>query len=774
MKRIELYLLFVFASLCAKAQIVTGTVTDEQNQPLPYANVVLLSLPDSTFVTGTVSGEDGTFSLPVTASKGLLKISSIGYATLYRECESGDTCSLLLKADTQLLEEVVVKGNLPKTRLKGDAMVTLVQNSSLASAGTANDVLRKTPGVVADGDGLKVLGRGTPEVYINGRKVRDASELDQLSSGNIRNVEVVTNPGARYAASVKAVIRIQTKKAQGEGFGFNSRTKAEYNKRMGWLEQFNFNYRKGSFDLFGLLYYSDSYYWKAHRMVQDTYLDKHWTQESRTDVSSRTHALTGNLGMNYVLNDRHSLGVTYRATKRPYSKDGMSVATAVSRDAVPYESSVNESWGNSEYMRHTIDFYYKGQVGSWSVDFDGNAIWQSAESDNRVEEQTEDAARVVTHRTVTTTSDTDYRFYAAKMTWTRPLWGGSLALGAEYGHVNRGMDYRNEEGIINDNLDKIKENNASAFAEFSRQLGKVNAQVGVRYEYNDFNYYVNRERQADQSKVYHNLFPSVTLLLPVGKTQLMLQYRAEIRRPFYSQLSSQVAYINQYTYEGGNPLLRPVLTHAVNAGISWRWLSGQLGYQHVKDDIFNTSEPYSEDEPTIALVSQRNVRAYDALFASLSASPSIGIWSPVWTVSVNKQWMELEAPGGTVRLDNPLLMLNWENSLKLPGGFLLGAGVQWMSTGEMQNTRLTDAAWGMNASLYKAILKGRLSFLLQADDLFDTQKQHGMLYSGKVRTIRMFNEPNSRNVSLTVRYKFNAAKSKYKGTGAGAAQKNRI
>ncbi|WP_288860566.1 TonB-dependent receptor plug domain-containing protein [uncultured Bacteroides sp.] len=92
-------------------------------------------------------------------------------------------------------------------------MVTQVQNSSLASAGTANDVLRKTPGVVDDGDGLKVLGRGTPEVYINGRKVRDASELDQLASGNIRNVEVVTNPGARYDASVKAVIRIQTKKA---------------------------------------------------------------------------------------------------------------------------------------------------------------------------------------------------------------------------------------------------------------------------------------------------------------------------------------------------------------------------------------------------------------------------------------------------------------------------------------------------------------------------------------------------------------------------------
>ena len=217
-----------------------------------------------------------------------------------------------------------------------------------------------------------------------------------------------------------------------------------------------------------------------------------------------------------------------------------------------------------------------------------------------------------------------------------------------------------------------------------------------------------------------------------------------------------------------------MLTHSVGLGVSWRWLTGQLGYQHVKDDIFNTSEPYSDDEPIIALVSQKNAQAYDMLFASATASPSIGIWSPAWTVSINKQWMELEAPGGTVRLDNPLVMLNWENSLNLPGDFQLSVGVRWMSTGEMQNTRLMDDTWMMNASLYKAILKGRLSFLLQADDIFDTQKQNGMLYSGKVRTIRMFNAPNSRCVSLTVRYKLNAAKSKYKGTGAGDSQKSRM
>ena len=254
----------------------------------------------------------------------------------------------------------------------------------------------------------------------------------------------------------------------------------------------------------------------------------------------------------------------------------------------------------------------------------------------------------------------------------------------------------------------------------------------------------------------------------------MLQYRSEIQRPRYSQLSSQVAYINRYTYEGGNPLLRPVMTNSLNLGVSYRWLSGRAGYQHVKDDIFNTSYPYSNEDPTIALISQNNSPAYDMLFVAVTAAPTIGKWSPSWTASLNKQWLEVESPEGNINLNKPLFMLNWDNSLELPMGFLLNMGVRWMSTGDMQNTRLDEQSWSVNGSLHKSIMNGRMSFLLQANDILNTQKQYGTLYSGEVRTIKMYNDPNARSVSLTVRYKFNTTKSKYKGTGAGESQKSRM
>ena len=420
------------------------------------------------------------------------------------------------------------------------------------------------------------------------------------------------------------------------------------------------------------------------------------------------------------------------------------------------------------------DFYYDGKIGEWSLDFDGNAIWQTADSDNRTQEETTDAGGTFSERTVTTLSNTDYKFYAGKLVLQRPLLGGNLTIGAEYGHLNRQTDYRNPEGVIASTVDEIKEGNAAAFAEYARSLGKVYAQVGIRYEYDNFDYTLNGKHMDEQSKVYHNVFPSASLVLPVGKAQLMLQYRGEIKRPYYSMLSSSISYVNRYTYESGNPLLRPVLTQSVSLGASYQWLTLQAGYQHIKDDFFDTSEPYSDADPTIALMSKRNAPEYDALFVSASAAPTIGFWSPVLSASLSKQWLETEAPGGTINADHPLFMLGWGNDFKLPAGFLLTADMRWMTTGDSQNTRILDHMWTMNASLYKEVWDGRMSFQLKANDIFNTQKMNGLLYTGSVRTLRMFNEPNAQSVSLTVRYKFNATKSKYKGTGAGDAQKNRM
>ena len=205
----------------AKTQDVIGKVIDKDNNPVPFVNVVLLSLPDSAFVQGAVTDEQGMFKIVTSLHEGLLKLSSVGYETLFLNINTTNELTIQMMDDTQMLGEVVVKSQLPQTHAKGDAMRTTVAGTIREKAGTVSDALSKIPSLEAERDGaVKVMGRGDAEVYINGRRVQDNSELSRLRSDQIQHVDVVQNPGARYAASTKAVVRITLKKAQGEGISF--------------------------------------------------------------------------------------------------------------------------------------------------------------------------------------------------------------------------------------------------------------------------------------------------------------------------------------------------------------------------------------------------------------------------------------------------------------------------------------------------------------------------------------------------------------------------
>ena len=162
--------LFISMTAHAETQDWGGRVIDENAEPMPYVNVVLLSLPDSAFVQGATTDEQGVFKIVTDINDGLFKVTSVGYHTLY--IKAGQDLTIQMKEDTQLLKEVVVKGQLPKTHVKGDAMRTTVAGTILEKAGTMSDALSKIPSLEAERDGgVKVLGRGDAEVYINGRKV---------------------------------------------------------------------------------------------------------------------------------------------------------------------------------------------------------------------------------------------------------------------------------------------------------------------------------------------------------------------------------------------------------------------------------------------------------------------------------------------------------------------------------------------------------------------------------------------------------------------------
>lgn len=353
------------------AQNITGKVVDTKGEPLAFANVVLLNRTDSAFVKGAVSGEDGSFVIDSSCNGGIIKVTSVGYKTVCKDCDSENIGIIKMKEDSETLGEVVVKSSLPKTILKNGGMTTTVVGSILEKAGTMEHLLDRIPKVSAQNGSIEVFGRGEPVIYINGRQMRSRSELDRLQSDNIKSVEVITNPGARYAASTRAVIRITTKKIQGEGFGFDASTTGEYDEKKNFsgYSKLDMSYRKNGLELGAYAFGAKQYQPNDQDLQQKTYLDKTWNQKSENRQVGMVEAINFRLDASYQLDANNSIGVNFGFLRNPKQTCDANMTTAIWQDDEQTESS--DSHANSFEQKTTLssNIYYVGKLGKLGIDF---------------------------------------------------------------------------------------------------------------------------------------------------------------------------------------------------------------------------------------------------------------------------------------------------------------------------------------------------------------------------------------------------------------------
>ena len=161
---------------------LSGHIIDESGQPIAYASVTLLSLSDSTFITGGVSNEAGDFVIPCTAPKVIARISCIGYKTIEETYDVRNIGKIRMFPDSYTIKGVTVKGERPLAKLKGNALIVPVENTVLGKLGYAPDVLAQLPLVSKNSGGYQVVGRGKPLIYINNRQMRDEKELEEIKS----------------------------------------------------------------------------------------------------------------------------------------------------------------------------------------------------------------------------------------------------------------------------------------------------------------------------------------------------------------------------------------------------------------------------------------------------------------------------------------------------------------------------------------------------------------------------------------------------------------
>ncbi len=765
----------------AKTQDWGGRVIDEKGEPMPYVNVVLLSLPDSAFVQGAMTDMDGVFKIVTDVNQGLFKVTSVGYQTLY--INAGQNLTIQMKEDTQLLSEVVVKGQLPKTHVKGDAMRTTVAGTILEKAGTINDALSKIPSLEAERDGgVKVLGRGDAEVYINGRRVQDMKELSRLRSDQIQHVDVVQNPGARYAASVKAVVRITLKKAQGEGLSFQNSTQFMYQYGGSLNDNFTANYRTGGLDVTGSFWVGTYNHYKGLQVNDMLYYvgPNQVTGHSTQEIRHPWHAWSPQLQLNYMVNENHTFGAYYKYDRTPSGETKGDYLTDMFENGILTEHSASYIWQDESIKKHIFNVYYNGKVGQLGIDLNIDGLFDDTKTPGSTTEQTTLVSAAPVNRTIESNTNSANNFWASKLIFSYPILKGNLSVGGEYSYNHRTDAYTFQTSDyvpVKATDTEINEKSAAAFVEYGRQFGKVFAQAGLRYEYLTNDYFDFGKRQDEVCRDYGDWFPTATISAPIGKMQLSLSYRRDIQRPAYANLTSSTIYINRYTYQSGNPYLKPTYMHSIVLNASYKWANLSLNYGRNKDVVTMSTEPFpGSEDPLVSLARPINsADDYDQFSVNLSAMPTIGKWHPMWyAFALFQNYKSPTADGSVLTLTRPYLTFVWQNDIELPKAFRLHAAAQWANKGDYNNNRIISNRFNVELGIqrdFNLLRLGLLTLDVRCVDIFNTNKTDATLYGFRELTVH---NPARRTFLIDLVWKFNEARSKYRGSGAGEKQKARM
>ena len=746
----------------------TGRVVDEEGEPFAFANVVLLSPIDSAFVSGTMTDDSGVFSLSAEPLSVVVKISYIGYETKCVAATPGDLGTIQLRPAITTLGEVTVTAARPVFKLTTEGIKTDVENTLLSKVGSANDVLKNLPGVQKKADGIEVFGKGTPLIYINGRELRNKSELDQIKSEDIQRVELITNPGAKYKADVEAVILIKTKRPQGEGFSFGTQASYYQGENMDLALGVNWNYRHGGLDVFGSEWYNEDRWGQNDYLRFDVQADTTWILDEQLKSKSLARSIYSSLGVNYVLNDNHSMGMRYDTKWWFKNRDRGSMLADVTANGDFYDHLVNTVEHNTKSnMPHTLNAYYNGRVGKTSIDVNVDYMFYK----DRKSQYNDEVSQERDSRIVTALSVVRNRLVAGKLVLSWPLLGGNLQAGSEVSDTHRNDDYSNPENIVPSSFTEQREHNYAFFVEYARPLPFGQLRIGLRNENVCSDYYSMGARMAEQSRTYHHFFPSMGLSAQTGPVQIMLNYAMKIQRPYYWQLNGSVSYGNRFTWESGNPALKPSINNQVGLMARWQWVTLMVEYRHTTDPIINVGREVPGSEAT-TLITRDNIANSDKMRLMLNFSPQFGIYQPQLSLGMVKDWIKIPTPVGYISPERPLFLVQFNNNIKLLPSLTASANLDIISKGDQENVSLTRAGVTLDVSVTKTFFNDRLSVKVAGHNLLDAQERVRLRYG--LRNMYQESHRDSRELEVTVKYKFNAAGSKWRGSGAGESEKARL
>lgn len=759
-KYITSFLVALTYSTCLNAQSINGVVMENDSVFIPYATVSLLQASDSAYVTGVVSNEDGTFAFDASPVDKLVKISYVGCKTLI--LPASEHMTVLLSPSEQILNGVTITATRPAFRMKNGVFVSSIQGTVYSQLGRATDVLQQLP--MMSTDGVSVLGRGTPLIYINNKRMRSWSELDRITSDMIKDIRIDMNPGAKYGSSVRAVLFITTLKPVGEGLGGTLTMKESVSSCWttdGWLD---LNYRHKGLDVF----MSSSYetFSKLHYLRTDTYRFRYGGQDVNADYSGDGYSSSKNgsviLGFNNQFSEKQSLGATYIFSRTFSGHSDQSYHNHMQQGNELTEFDTR-SHTFSQNGSHNVSLYYENRFSDkLALNVDASYVHNNSNGRQTVESK-QNTANSMLIPVNKIASDLG----ALKTVFSSSLGKNQLEYGFEatYTHFRQKYNIDNSDytGVLENNDNESKQSAASVFINYSRSFGHLSSRLGLKYEYTNYDYYAGGKLINASSRTYHRLLPSVSFSYDVNRLSLMLSYNIYTSNPTYSQLDDGLHYISDFRYDRGNSQMKPTYNHNVSFSASYKDLIFICDYTYGKNAVITWFDVMNQ---VPAVLSGEENHSYSSAYSSLSYAPTLfKIWKPSWNLWVHKQWLSHNG----LSYNRPQWGLQWKNFVTLPKDWYIVVNVSGNLKGNA-DTYMSEPLLRVDMAVQKNMKNWWVK--LSALDLFNSKEKGYSQYAEAYTSHRVdYRHPV---ISLTVSYSFNPVRSKYKGQTAGQSELKRL
>lgn len=730
---------------------ITGKVYAEGNTAATNATVFLLRSKDSAAVKTTVPDNNGVFEFEqVQPGNYLLYITHAGYANHYSESLSMDEqhnplslAPVQLQPDRKALSEVTITAKKPFIERKIDRLVVNVESSIVSTGSTLLEVLERSPGVLVNQEnGINLKGKAGVTVMFDGKPTPLSGAdlviyLRSVPSSNIERIDIITNPSAKYDASGNAgIIDIRFKKDKRQGyngtlgasFGQGVYAKPGVNlslnvrkKQWNYFMQASFNAPRNLTDF----YINRKFFAPGNGAVQSIFDQSSFTRQPQKSGNIR-------LGVDWYAGSKTVMGILLNTNMYRGTRDGLSNAVITDANGLLQFKNITSNYlkdkrnnvlGNFNF-KHTFDTTGRElnadiDLGKFHTrplqDININTFDNSnAPLDSSI--QKSDQRSIISIRSF-------------KADYIHPLKGkGKVEAGIKTSFVTTDNDVKfftvvDGKDVLDVNRSNqfiYTENVNAAYINYSNELGNTGVQAGLRMEHtNSKGEQVTTGQNLNRN--YVQLFPSIFLTQKMDdKNELSLNYSRRIDRPTYRQLNPFRLLVDNYTYVSGDPFLKPVLTHSLQLGYTYRSLYNvTLSYTRSSDEI--TDVFVQDDSTKISTQVPANMQRSSQYNLGVNIPVSIGKW---FNSNINSSvyYNQYNSPLQGGQLKNNFT--SWD--CNVTNSFIMGSK-GWSA--ELSGFYQSKTAWGqfiiknlaqVSAGIQKTSANKKSVYKLSAADIFST------------------------------------------------------